>query len=166
MRDKAHSMNSSVLYRVVAVLLVAAVGTSMLATAPLAKYVTKTTVSDSARVAKFSVSATGESSPSYTLDADNNSATYDFTVTSQSEVETTYDIIVTLENAFSGVTLSLDGVDGRSADGLTYKFAGVGTFAAGSSQTKSHTLKFTMNDDASTATYPNITVQAVVSQTR
>lgn len=163
-KNKAPSMKLVMLYRVVAVLLLLAVGTSMLATAPLAKYATSTSMSSSARVAKFKVAASGAENPSYTLNSTNKSATYNFTVTCDSEVVARYDIIVTLPNALTGVSLSLDDNSPTSVDGTTYKFSG-GTFAAGSSQTKNHALTFKMEDGATDVVCSNISVDAVVTQT-
>ena len=162
-------------YKVAAVLLLLALGSSMLATAPLAKYVTSASSSDSARVAKFSVSAasSGDSATSreYTLNSTTTTATYDFTVTSNSEVATTYDIKVTVPSALQGVTPTLTVGDSTTAisatsissDNLTYTFKGVGTFAPGNNSDTLH-LTFTKGDDATAATYENIKVEAVVTQ--
>ena len=164
-------------YKVAAVLLLLALGSSMLATAPLAKYVTSASSSDSARVAKFSVSAasTGDSATSreYTLNSTTTTATYDFTVTSDSEVATTYDVKVTVPSALDGVTPTLtknseDATSARSAawdaTTKTYTFTAVGTMAAGTSNTDTLHLTFTKADTATAATYENIKVEAVVTQ--
>ena len=168
-------------YKVAAVLLLLALGSSMLATAPLAKYVTGASGSDSARVAKFSVSsasADASDSRTYTLNSSTTTGTYNFTVTSDSEVATTYDVKVTLgsdapDTGFSGVTPTLtkndeDSASARSATWdsttKTYTFTAVGTMAAGTSNTDTLHLTFTKASNANQVAYEGITVSAVVTQ--
>lgn len=162
------------IYQAAALLLFLAVGSSMLATAPMAKYVTKAQITDSATVAEFSVSAAEiTTDKAFTLNSDDTTADYSFTVTSNSEVATSYDVIVTLPEKIDGVTLSLKNttqsttVAGTaSADGTTYTFAGAGSFNPASSQTDALTLTFTLADEtaATAATHTGIGVQAVVTQ--
>ena len=162
-------------YQAAALLLFLAVGSSMLATAPMAKYVTKGgDSSDTATVAAFSVDAVQVTDdPTYNLDSTTTTGDYQFTVSSNSEVAATYNIVVTLTEGevMDGVTMSLVNtttgatVAGTpSADGLTYTFENAGTFAAASAQTHGLTLTFTAQADATSGTYSNIKLEAVVTQ--
>ena len=154
-------------YQACALLLFLAVASSMLATAPMAKYVTQATSADSARVAKFSVSAgpkSGQTSD-LTLNVANETATYEFSVTTNCEVKTKYDIIITLPSALNGATLKLDDAEATSVsdDGKTYTFANTRESTPGT-LVHNHDLTFTRTDSATPATYSGITIKAVVSQ--
>ena len=165
-------------YQAAALLLFLAVGSSMLATAPFAKYVTKGgDSSDSATVAAFSVEAAQVTSdPTYNLNSTTTTGDYQFTVSSNSEVAATYNIVVTLTEGevMDGVTMSLkndtagatfeQGTPATTADGVVYTFENAGTFAADSAQTQALTLTFTAQADATSGTYPNIKLEAVVTQ--
>ena len=151
-------------YQACALLLFLAVASSMLATAPMAKYVTQATSADSARVAKFKVYTAGDSA-SFTLNLANKTATYSFKVTCDSEVASKYDIIITLPSALNGVTLKLDDAEATSVsdDGKTYTFANTRESTLGT-LVHNHDLTFTRTDSATPATYSNISIKAVVSQ--
>ena len=160
-------------YQAAALLLFLAVGSSMLATAPFAKYVTKGgDSSDTATVAAFSVDAAQVTDdPTYNLDSTTTTGDYKFTVTSNSEVAATYNIVVTLPEEMDGVTMSLANattgatVAGTpSADGLTYTFENAGTFAAASALTHELTLTFTADAGATSGTYSGIKLEAVITQ--
>ena len=174
---KFKGLSQKRVYQACALLLFLAVGSSMLATSPMAKYVTQANSGEeSARVAKFSVSAASSdasASRDYTLNSTTTAATYDFTVTSDSEVATTYDVKVTVPSELVGVTPTLtknseDATSARSATwdatAKTYTFTAVGTMTAGTSNTDTLHLTFTKADGATAATYENIKVEAVVTQ--
>lgn len=165
------------LYRVVAVLLMLAAASSVLAVAPLAKYATAVDSEDSARVAAFAVTAAPDSTQTTNVVdlQDTTTASYKFTVTNRnatqvSEVATTYDIKVTLPTAMEGVSVTMQkngaAVSGTlSADGTTYTFSGVGTFQANTATTDTLTLIFTKDSTLTTyANYENVKVEAVTTQ--
>ena len=153
-------------YQACALLLFLAVASSMLATAPMAKYVTQATSADSARVAKFKVytSPISETS-SFTVNPTNTTAKYEFRVTCDSEVASKYDVIVTLPSSLSGVTLKLDNAEASSVstDGKTYTWTNARNSEPGTI-IHNHDLTFTRTDGATPATYSGITIKAVVSQ--
>lgn len=178
------------LYLVVAVLLLAVLGTSMWTTTVMAKYVTSTTGSDKARVARFDVTAEpmDDPAPGFYLalpdtgledtdvsteweDCTERAASYSFTVTSSSEVTVTYDVVIKFTEELSkDVTLTLkkDGksVDGQvSTDGKTAVFSSVGTFNAGETQSDDWTLTFTVNEGAETGgSWKNIEIEVYAAQ--
>ena len=175
MKMKVAKLDTNKLYRVVAVLLVLAVGLSMLATSPYAKYATSASSTDSARVAKFSVTAakaSTQTSEELSLSTDSTTATYAFTVTNESEVVISYDVKLTVPSAMTGVTPKLVKADntevtGTTSDNKTYTFSNAGTLAAnaGSTNAANHTIKFALDTStAETATYTGIKLDVVATQ--
>lgn len=184
----------SVLWRVVAVLAVAAIGSCALVAAPLAKYATTSKVDEaSARVAKFAVTAVetdGASSNEYTLSATNTTATLQFGVQNAdvnakgervvTEVPTTYDVILTLPEELQGVSATITRdervtesgeeavggeVQGKTTDNKTFTFSNVSTFPAGTVAADRLTLTFKLDPDkATSATYTGIKLEAKISQ--
>lgn len=165
------------LYLAVALLLLAALGTSMWATAPLAEYITSVTDSDGARVAHFAVSATKVNEQSNAISLDKNgtaTASYIFTVSNQNasgvnETATVYDVVVTFPSELSGVTLTLrngtTAVSGTAAENNTvFTFANAGSFPAGTVQTDTLTLTFAMTDDAMNCTWEGIGIVVNAAQ--
>ena len=142
--------------------------------ASFASYKTVATGSDSARVARFVVTAkpiVGQSE-SLTLDSSNPSAAYTFTVSNSdtkgvNETATSYDVVVTFSQKITGVTMTLKNgnkdITGTTTDNVTYTFKDVGTFAAGTKQNDTLTLTFTAGTDAASGSWSNIkiTVNAV-----
>ena len=142
--------------------------------ASFASYKTVATGSDSARVARFVVTAkpiVGQSE-SLTLDSSNPSAAYTFTVSNSdtkgvNETATSYDGVVTFSQKITGVTMTLKNgnkdITGTTTDNVTYTFKDVGTFAAGTKQNDTLTLTFTAGTDAASGSWSNIkiTVNAV-----
>lgn len=104
--------------------------------------------SDGARAAKFEVTATADNNTSLTLDSTNLECKYAFTVTSESEVTVTYDVIVTLPKELpNGVHMTLGGKSGNTTDGKTYTFSKAGDLKADSEgNTCSHELVFTAEE--------------------
>lgn len=159
-RLKAERLPVNWLLMAAVVLLVAVIGSSLGTANLMAQYTTSTTGTDSARVARYVVNAAKASgqSEALTLDYDNKSADYKFTVTNQNgqginEVATAYDVVVTFPKRLEGVTLSLK--NGSSAamtpeasDAMIYTFRNAGTFTAGAAATHNLTLTFTMPDDS------------------
>ena len=141
--------------------------------ASFASYKTQATSSDSARVARFVVTAAKDASQKedLTLDSLNPSAAYTFTVSNNegdkvNETATSYDVVVTFPKELTGVTLTLKNgnkdITGTKTDNVTYTFKDVGTFAAGTKQNDTLTLTFTANADAASGSWStiNITVNA------
>ncbi len=165
------------LYLAVVFLLFAALGTSMWATAPLAKYITSTTGSDSARVARFAVSAAKSNGQSNSISLDEGdaaTANYVFTVSNQNtngvnETATAYDVVVAFPSELSGVTLTLKNgttsISGTATENDTvFTFANAGRFQAGMAQTDTLTLTFTMTDDARNCTWEGIGITVNAAQ--
>lgn len=142
--------------------------------ASFASYKTEAASSDSARVARFVVTAIPETNQSenLTLDSSTPSAGYKFTVSNTdangvNETATSYDVVVTFPQELTGVTLTLKNgnkdITGTTTDNVTYTFKDVGTFAAGTKQNDTLTLTFAANADAASGSWSNIniTVNAV-----
>lgn len=148
------------LYYAVVLLLVAVSGTSMWTTTTLAKYVTSSSGSDSARVARFAVSAApSEGQPAkIELDASGEkTGSYTFTVSNKTdkgvnETATGYDVVVTFPKKLTGVTLTLKNgetpIESTTTDSTTYTFDNAGNFPAGTEQIHHLTLTFAIQDGA------------------
>ncbi len=163
------------LYIVAAILLLLAWGSSIMATSSMAKYSTSASVSDNARVAKFSVTSAADpaqTTADVVLNSENTTATYKFNVTSNSEVTTKYDVKLTTPTEFVGVTPTLQ-VGSAGAElpathtrGTTeYTFTGVNTVNAGVQTTDALTLTFKLDaTTASSADYSNISLSVTATQ--
>lgn len=163
------------LYYAVVLLLVAVSGTSMWTTTTLAKYVTSSSGSDSARVARFAVSAAPKTpTTEIALDASGTTtADYKFTVSNSTdngvnETATGYDVVVTFPKKLTGVKLTLKNggkrIDAETTDSTTYTFKGVGEFAAAEKKTDNLTLTFTIKDDAEDGKWEGIKIEVRAAQ--
>lgn len=143
--------------------------------ASFASYKTQATSSDSARVARFVITAMPETNQSknLTLDSTKPSAAYTFTVSNNegskvNETATSYDVVVTFPKKLTGVTLTLkngnNDITGTTTDNVTYTFKDVGTFAAGTKQNDTLALTFTANADAASGSWSNIKITVNAEQ--
>lgn len=142
--------------------------------ASVAGYRTESSGDDSARVARFEVTAApveGQST-AFKLDATHLSDSYSFTVTNGSETAVSYDVVVTVPNGQTmpnGVTVSLKNGDATVSrkDGETgsvYTFPNAGRFEAASSAEQTLTLTFTAGSGASSGSVSGISVEVVATQ--
>ena len=143
--------------------------------ASFASYKTVATGSDSARVARFVVTAkpVDGQSEDLTLDSTKLSAAYTFTVSNNeggkvNETATSYDVVVTFSQKITGVTMTLkngnNDITGTTTDNVTYTFKDVGTFAAGTKQNDTLTLTFTAGTDAASGSWSNIKITVNAEQ--
>lgn len=146
--------------------------------ASFASYKTEAASSDSARVARFVVTAAKPDSQSENLKltSTEKEATYEFTVANNNkdgnvnETATKYDVVVTFPQELTGVTLTLkNGTNAAisatpSADSKTFTFTNVGTFSAGTPQAHNLTLTFTANADAAGGSWSNIKITVNAEQ--
>lgn len=144
--------------------------------ASFASYKTVATGSDSARVARFVVTAardTSQTTEDLTLDSSNTSATYTFTVSNfdtngVNETATSYDVNVVFPNALSGVSLTLKNgntdITGTTTDNVTYTFKNAGAFAAGTKQNDTLTLTFTADENAASGSWSGIKITVNAEQ--
>lgn len=142
--------------------------------ASVAGYKTETSGDDSARVARFEVTAApveGQRT-AFKLDATHLSDSYSFTVTNGSETAVSYDVVVTVPDGKSlpnGVTVSLSNggktVSGQvDKTGSVYTFSNAGTFEAASTDPQNLTLTFTAGAGASSGSVSGISVDVVATQ--
>lgn len=142
--------------------------------ASVAGYKTESTGEDSARVARFEVTAApvDRQSTAFELNSTTKSGSYRFTVKSGSETAVSYDVVVTVPNGQTmpkGVTVSLSNgiktVSGQvDTTGRVYTFSNAGTFEAASPDTQNLTLTFTAGSGASSGSVRNISVDVVATQ--
>ena len=148
--------------------------------ASVAGYKTENSGGDSARVARFAVTAAPETDQreNLTLDSESPSAEYKFTVSNAdangvNETATRYSVVVTLPDALpSGVTMKLTRGTGTTATEITsvisnssktYTFSDGGMlFAAADPRPDTYTLTFTADSSAVSSELNgiNITVNA------
>lgn len=108
----------------------------------LAKYVSTIVGSDSANVAKWSVDATPDVS-TLNLVSGNTAGVYTLTITSTSEVSTSYSVI--LDDVPSGMEVKIDNGSYQTADSSgDIIFNNVGSFAIGDA-TNTHIHSITFN---------------------
>lgn len=142
--------------------------------ASVAGYKTESSGDDSARVARFEVTAApvkGQST-AFKLDATHLSDSYRFTVTNGSETAVSYDVVVTVPDGKSlpnGVTVSLKNGDATvsgqvDTTGSVYTFPNAGIFKAASPDTQNLTLTFTASTGASSGSVSGISVDVVATQ--
>lgn len=172
-RLKAERLQINWLLMVVAVLLVAVIGSSLGTANLMAQYTTSTTGTDSARVARYvglDIIPSDGNTPKI-LDADTAEATYDFLVENIEENETAiaYDVVITVPSPLQGVALTVknggNAVKGTvSADGLTYTFKNVGSFAAGEQGRQKATVVFTRQEGAVNANWNKISIAVNAAQ--
>lgn len=165
------------LYYAVVLLLVAVSGTSMWTTTTLAKYVTSSSGSDSARVARFAVSAEPSKGQAAKIELDasgEKTGSYTFTVSNSTdkgvnETATGYDVVVTFQKKLTGVTLTLKNGNNTfsptpSNEDKTYTFKGVGEFAAAEEKTHNLTLTFTVDEGAEGGEWEGIEIEVRAAQ--
>lgn len=133
--------------RAAAVLLILVMMTTSIVSGRYARYTNSATVSDSARVAKYDVSVKAITGDQIVLDPNSsNTVSYNFSVTSNSEVTVEYDLVIELRKELqAGISLSLvRGEEGISLtpSGNTYKAENAGTFSP-QGGTHTYTLTFT-----------------------
>lgn len=142
--------------------------------ASVAGYRTESSGDDSARVARFEVTAApveGQSTE-FKLNSTTKSGNYSFTVTNGSETAVSYDVVVTVPDGKSlpnGVTVSLKNGDATvsgqvDTTGRVYTFPNAGTFEAASPDTQNLTLTFTAGTGASSGSVSGISVDVVATQ--
>lgn len=142
--------------------------------ASVAGYKTENSGDDSARVARFEVTAApveGQSTE-FKLNSTTKSGNYSFTVTNGSETAVSYDVVVTVPDGKSlpnGVTVSLKNGDATvsgqvDTTGRVYTFPNAGTFEAASPDTQNLTLTFTAGTGASSGSVSGISVDVVATQ--
>ena len=134
---------------------------TLLATASgvsLAKIFSSSNGGDNAQVSVMVVDLKGSSSDNLTIDCGQGiaAASYNFSITNTKDGKTAelsfkYDVIVSLLEALpEGISVTVDGTIGTlSSDRKTVTIADVGRFAAGKSQTREHTLVFSVVDESS-----------------
>lgn len=142
--------------------------------ASVAGYKTESSGDDSARVARFEVTAApaGEQRTEFTLNSTTKSDSYRFTVTSGSETAVSYDVVVTVpggQTMPNGVTVSLKNGETavKRADGETgsvYTFPNAGRFEAASTAPQNLTLTFTAGAGASSGSVSGVSVDVVATQ--
>ena len=124
--------------------------------ASFASYKTVATGSDSARVARFVVTAAKSEGQSDQIELDCNTDTsvgYKFYVTNVidervSEVTTSYDVTVMLTQSLpEGVMVKLGNDTPTSVTGNAYLFKNVGKLSAGTGVNNEHVLSFVVTDD-------------------
>lgn len=142
--------------------------------ASVAGYKTESNGDDSARVARFDVTAApaGGQRTEFKLDATHLSDSYSFTVTNGSETAVSYDVVVKVPEGKTmpkGVTVSLsnDGTTFSSqvdTTGRVYTFSNAGRFEAASTDPQNLTLTFTAGTGASSGSVSGISVDVVATQ--
>ncbi len=143
--------------------------------ASVAGYKTENSGNDSARVARFEVTAApaGEQRTEFTLNSTTKSDSYRFTVTNGSETAVSYDVVVTVPDGQTmpnGVTVSLKNGETavKRADGETgsteYTFPNAGKFEAASTAPQNLTLTFAAGSGASSGSVRGISVDVVATQ--
>ena len=142
--------------------------------ASVAGYKTENSGNDSARVARFEVTAApvNGQSTEVTLNSTTKSGNYRFTVTNGSETAVSYDVVVTVPDGKSlpnGVTVSLKNgdkpVSGQvGTTGRVYTFSNAGKFEAASQAEQTLTLTFAAGSGASSGSVSGISVDVVATQ--
>ena len=153
MRDKKSNIAPSFSIMHVALLLLCAVLLTAHATIGLyASYKSETSGSGSARVAKFQLSS-GFSATS-AVDVELNfydpnmlSDEISITVSSQSEVSVSYDVVITMPYAatYDWLIVTLDGKQPSHINENIYTFTLVNTFAPGETEELTHTINFAID---------------------
>ena len=140
--------------------------------ASVAGYKTENSGDDSARVARFEVTAApfNGQSTEFTLNSTTKSGNYRFTVTNGSETAVSYDVVVTVPDGQTmpnGVTVSLKNGDAAvsgqvNTTGRVYTFSNAGTFEAASTDPQNLTLTFTAG--TANGSVSRISVDVVATQ--
>ena len=114
-----------------------------------AKYKSKINSHDKVSIAKWNVSTniTNNTNNNLSIISENNKRSYVVTVNSQSEVATTYSII--LSNVPTGLEVKIDNKDYKTPDNNIIKFDNIGSFTP-SNETATHNHTLTFNDPLTT----------------
>jgi hypothetical protein len=155
MRDKKSNIAPSFTVMHVALLLLCAVLVSSHATIGLyASYKSEASGYDSARVAKFQIlsgfSVTSEFDVELSFyDPDMLSDEISITVSSQSEVSVSYDVVITMPDAatYDWLIVTIDGEQPSHINENIYTFTLVNTFAPGETEELTHTINFEIDDE-------------------
>ena len=141
--------------------------------ASVAGYKTENSGDDSARVARFEVTAApvNGQSTEFTLNSTTKSDNYRFTVTNGSETAVSYDVVVTVPGGMpGGVTVSLTNAAGDvsretgETSNTVYTFPNAGKFEAASQAEQTLTLTFAAGSGASSGSVSGISVDVVATQ--
>ncbi len=154
-------------YLLLIVLFCFAISTSFMTLSYMAKFVSTDEAGDGARVAKFDISsiiANGQEG-SIVLSANSSSATYSFSVTSESDVAVEYDVVLEFPDALSeNVKLALDSAENTpDNEGNAYTFTDAGEFPVGGG-TNTHTLIFNVSEFGAEAVWEDVAVKVVARQ--
>lgn len=154
--------------RAAAVLLVLVLMTTSVVSGRYARYTSTATGSDRARVAKYAVTVTAATGNQIVLDPNSSkTVSYDFSVTSGSEVAVEYDLTVVFQKALpEGVVLSLtredEKIDLTHSDN-TYTAKNAGTFNPRGG-THAYTLTFTAEKPVGADTLESIAIRVDARQ--
>ena len=148
--------------------------------ASVAGYKTEATTANSAHVAQFNIEAAPvdvDQNAAFTLNAENNTGSYSFTVTNGSggtvtETAVSYDVVVKVPGGMpNGVTVSLTNAAGADVSRKTgetgsteYTFPNAGIFEAANPAEQTLTLTFTAGSGASSGSVSGISVDVVATQ--
>ena len=141
--------------------------------ASVAGYKTENSGDDSARVARFEVTAAPveRQSTAFELNSTTKSDSYRFTVKSGSETAVSYDVVVTVPGGMpGGVTVSLTNAAGDvsretgETGNTVYTFPNAGKFEAASQAEQTLTLTFAAGTGASSGSVSGISVDVVATQ--
>lgn len=131
----------SLMIRVALILLCLVMISIHLMSGMYARYTTKGSGGDDARVAKFNVVVTGVSADSIVVYSETEGDVYSIRVENRSEVAVSYDISVKFETSWKGVSAALDTVAGDHKENTTtFKNAGTLPVYSGADNYKEHTL--------------------------
>lgn len=143
MQGKKKTSIGPLIFRIALIVLCMTAFTTSMLSGLYARYTAKNNGEDSARVAKFNVTADWEDVTVVTSSVQTN-GTYNFTVTNNSEVAITYDLVITFEGGIPAyLQASLPGKE-ASVSGNTITFSDVASLAPSATGTQ-HTLTFTMD---------------------
>ena len=166
MHGKKKTTTGPLLLRIALILLCMTLFSTSMLSGLYAKYIAKNNGEDSARVAKFNVEAVGLSGD-ITVDASagKTNGEYKFTVTNNSEVAVSYDLVVTFDQALpAGVSLTLQDYGLSISEGNTFTFSKIASLAPGMAGTE-HTLTFQLDLNAFTEKVSGESVSKTVSFT-
>ncbi len=144
MQGKKKTSIGPLIFRIALIVLCMTAFTTSMLSGLYARYTAKNNGEDSARVAKFNVAA--KWSEDVTVDASLGltNGEYQFTVTNNSEVAITYDLVITFPGGIPDyLQTSLPGKE-ASVSGNTITFSDVASLAPSTTGTQ-HTLTFTMD---------------------
>ncbi len=159
------------IWRLARILVAATLVTTLLACLAVgvyARFFSTASGSDAARVARFDVSAVfmgTDTDFSLSEGADTSTVSYPFSVTSNSEVAVSYDVVLTLPFVLpNGITFTIDGVAPTpNEEGVIYTFSNIGTITA-IGGTNFHTLVITATEFSVEKTLDDIKVEIIASQ--